>query len=69
MNSLKRLSLDIAHAPRVGDPIVWRFKGALRWNSGTVKAVMAGYQIVEIERGGSWPEDRVALSDIDWHRK
>ena len=68
MNDLKKLSLEIATAPKVGEDIVWRFKGNKGWRLGRVTALYGGYKIVEVQEG-SWPTDRVSLDDIDWHLK
>lgn len=67
MNDLKKLSEQIGRCPRVGDELVWRFKGNKGWRLGTVRTLLGGYSIIEIQEG-AWPVDRVALDDIDWRK-
>lgn len=53
--------------PKVGQNIVWRFKGNHGWHRSYVRAIYAGGKVIEVVNGGASPDEIVAVADIEWH--
>ncbi len=54
-------------APKVGESIVWRFKGNHGWRRSYVRAHYAKGKVIELVNGGTMGDEIVAVADIEWH--